>query len=107
MSGRGNKINRDESKFNLKRAVKEDENGADAQKHAGFLNFSERNPGTVRVSTDNSKDEVLLGRCAVSRPATAVFRFHSRSLEAGLLDSMRATQFLRFSSLRKRDKTYP
>ena len=58
----------------LKRAVKEDENGADAQKHAGFLNFSERNPGTVRVSTENSKAKVILSRCAVFRPATALFR---------------------------------
>ncbi len=32
------------------------------------------NSGTVRVSTDNSKDKVILGRCAVSRPATALFR---------------------------------
>jgi outer membrane protein OmpA-like peptidoglycan-associated protein len=58
----------------LKRAVKVDENGADAQKHAGFLNFSERNPGTVRVSTENSKAKVILSRCAVFRPATALFR---------------------------------
>ena len=33
------------------------------------------NPGTVRVSTENSKDEVILGRCAIYRPATAVFIF--------------------------------
>jgi hypothetical protein len=26
------------------------------------------------VSTENSKDEVILGRCAISRPATAFFR---------------------------------
>jgi hypothetical protein len=32
------------------------------------------NPGTVRVSTDNSKDAVILSRCAIFRPATAEFR---------------------------------
>jgi hypothetical protein len=32
------------------------------------------NPGTVRVSTDNSKDAVILSRCAIFRPATADFR---------------------------------
>ncbi len=31
------------------------------------------NPGTARVSTDNSKDEVILDRCAISSPATALF----------------------------------
>jgi hypothetical protein len=36
-------------------AVKEDENGAGTQKHQGFWIFRRRNPGTVRVSTENSK----------------------------------------------------
>jgi hypothetical protein len=39
----------------LKTAVKENENGADTRKHAGFLIFWARNPGTARVSTGNSK----------------------------------------------------
>ena len=34
----------------------------------------ERNPGTVRVSTENSKAAVILARCAILGPATAVFR---------------------------------
>ncbi len=29
------------------------------------------NPGTVKVSTVNLKDEVILGRYFISRPATA------------------------------------
>jgi hypothetical protein len=33
------------------------------------------NPGTVRVSTANSKAEVISCRCAIFRPATAEFRF--------------------------------
>jgi hypothetical protein len=33
------------------------------------------NPGTVRVSTANSKAEVISSRCAIFRPATAEFRF--------------------------------
>ncbi len=32
------------------------------------------NPGTVRVSTANSKAAVILSRCAIFRPATAEFR---------------------------------
>ncbi len=40
-----------------------------------FELFLRRNPGTVRVSTENSKDEVILARCAVFGPATAEFRF--------------------------------
>jgi hypothetical protein len=39
-----------------------------------FELFGGLNPGTVRVSTENSKDEVILGRCAIYRPATALFR---------------------------------
>jgi hypothetical protein len=39
----------------LKTAVKENENGANTRKHAGFWIFSARNPGTVRVSTGNLK----------------------------------------------------
>ena len=33
-----------------------------------------RNPGTVRVSTENSKATVILSRCTIFRPATAEFR---------------------------------
>jgi hypothetical protein len=40
-----------------------------------FELFGGLNPGTVRVSTENSKDEVILGRCAIYSPATALFRF--------------------------------
>ena len=32
------------------------------------------NPGTVRVSTANSKAAVILSRCAIFRPANAEFR---------------------------------
>ncbi len=39
-----------------------------------FELFSRRNPGTVRVSTENSKDKVILVICAIFRPATAEFR---------------------------------
>ncbi len=38
--------------------------------------FLRRNPSTVRVSTENSKDAVILARCAVFGPATAEFRFN-------------------------------
>ena len=41
----------------------------------GFLNLRRRNPGTVRVSTEDSKAAVILGRYAIFRPATAEFRF--------------------------------
>jgi hypothetical protein len=44
-------------------------------------------PGTVRVSTDNAKDEIVLSRCAVSRPTTAVFWFNYPSF-GGSLDSV-------------------
>ncbi len=40
-----------------------------------FELFLRRNPGTVRVSTENSKAEVILNRCAILGPATALFRF--------------------------------
>jgi hypothetical protein len=60
--------------LNLKTAVKENENGADTRKHAGFWIFSARNPGTVRVSTENPKAKVISCRCVIFRPATAVFR---------------------------------
>jgi hypothetical protein len=36
--------------------------------------ISARNPGTVRGSTENSKAAVILARCAIWGPATAVFR---------------------------------
>ncbi len=38
-----------------------------------FELFVRRNPGIVRVSTENSKYKVSLGRCAIFTPATAVF----------------------------------
>ncbi len=41
-----------------------------------FELFGGLNPGTVRVSTENSKAEVILARCAVFGPATAEFRFN-------------------------------
>ena len=40
-----------------------------------FELFGGLNPGTVRVSTENSKDKVILVICAIFRPATAEFRF--------------------------------
>lgn len=40
----------------------------------GFELFGGLNPGTVKVSTDNSKSEVMLRRCAVFSPATAESR---------------------------------
>ncbi len=40
-----------------------------------FELFGGFNPGTVRVSTGNSKAAVILARCAVFGPATAEFRF--------------------------------
>ena len=61
-------------KIILKTAVKENENGADTRKHLRILKFLARNPGTVRVSTKNSKAKVISCRCAIFRPATAVFR---------------------------------
>ncbi len=56
-------------------AVKEDEDSAGTQKHKVFEHVGGLTPGTVRVSTDNSKDAVILSRCAIFRPATAKFRF--------------------------------
>ena len=50
---------------------------AKSTKH--FELFLRRNPGTVRVSTENSKDEVILVRCAIFRPATAEFRITTAS----------------------------
>ena len=53
-----------------------------------FELFGSLNPGTVRVSTENSKDEVILGRCAIYSPATALFRFkHSNLLTSSLIIS--------------------
>ncbi len=40
-----------------------------------FELFGGLNPGTVRVSTENSKAEVILTRCAILGPATAFFWF--------------------------------
>ena len=34
------------------------------------------NPGAVRVSTENSIVKVILGRCAIVRPATTLFRLN-------------------------------
>jgi hypothetical protein len=59
----------------LKTAGKENENGADTRRHLRILKFLARNPGTVRVSTENSKAKAISRRCAIFRPATAVFRF--------------------------------
>ena len=39
-----------------------------------FELFGSLNPGIVRVSTENSKAEVILARCAILKPATALFR---------------------------------
>jgi hypothetical protein len=39
-----------------------------------FELFGGLNPGTVRESTENLKAEVILDRCAIFRPATALFR---------------------------------
>ncbi len=39
-----------------------------------FERFGGLNPGTVRVSTENSKAAVILVRCAVFGPTTAEFR---------------------------------
>ncbi len=39
-----------------------------------FELFLRRNPGTFRVSTENSKEKVILVRCAIFILATADFR---------------------------------
>jgi hypothetical protein len=54
-----------------------------------FELFGGLNPGTVRVSTENSKAEVILTRCAILGPATALFRFTHR-LQEVILGSIRA-----------------
>jgi hypothetical protein len=41
-----------------------------------FELFERRNPGTVRVSTEHSKEKVIVVRCAIFRPATAECRFN-------------------------------
>jgi hypothetical protein len=38
------------------------------------------NPSAVRVSTANSKAEVISSSCAIFRPATAEFRLKTQSL---------------------------
>jgi hypothetical protein len=48
-----------------------------------FEFFGGLNPGTVRVSTENSKATVILSRCAIFRPATAEFRFKGKYLKCG------------------------
>ncbi len=42
-----------------------------------FELFGGSSPGPVMVRTENSEDEVILVRCAIFRPATAVFRIIS------------------------------
>ncbi len=42
----------------------------------GFEFFGGLKPGTVTVSTENSKAAVVLARCAVFGPATAEFRLN-------------------------------
>ncbi len=44
-----------------------------------FEFFRGLNPGTVRGSTENSKDKVILVICTIFRPATAEFRFNLNS----------------------------
>ena len=39
-----------------------------------FELFGGLKPGAVKVSTENSKAEVILTRCAIVGPATALFR---------------------------------
>jgi hypothetical protein len=39
-----------------------------------IMKFSALNPGTVRVSTENSKAKVIFSRGAVFRPTTALSR---------------------------------
>jgi len=39
-----------------------------------FELFGGLNPDTVRVNTEKSKAEVVLARCAIPNPATALFR---------------------------------
>lgn len=56
-----------------------------------FELFERRNPGTVRLSTENSKAPVILVRCAVFGPATAEFRFNLRKQLLKLL-SMRGEE---------------
>ncbi len=46
-----------------------------------------RNPGTVRVSTENSKAAVILSRCAIFRPATAEFRLSLSQMDDANLDN--------------------
>ncbi len=46
-----------------------------AKSTKNFEFFWGLNPGTVRVSTDNSKDNVNLVMRAISRPTNASFRF--------------------------------
>ncbi len=46
---------------------------AKSTKHLELL--LRRNPGTVRLSTENSRAAVILVICAILRPATAEFRF--------------------------------
>ncbi|MEN9845216.1 MAG: hypothetical protein RIS36_363 [Pseudomonadota bacterium] len=50
-----------------------------------FELFERRNRGTVRVSTEHSKDKVIVVRCAIFRPATAEFRFNAHFPVSGML----------------------
>ncbi len=61
------------------------------------------NPGTVRVSTANTKDEVILGSCAVFRPATAESRSPLKNTMQARLCELRE----RKDAGRKRAQVYP
>ena len=60
--------------FNLNSAVAGPETVQVAKSTKYFELFGGLNPGTVRVSTENSKDKVILVICAIFGPATAEFR---------------------------------
>ncbi len=65
-----------------------------------ILKFSARNPGTVRVSTENSKAEVILARCAILGPATAIFRIIDQDKSPKFLLSGSSAVFKRRNSSR-------
>jgi hypothetical protein len=71
-------------KLNLKTSFKENANGAETRKHLRILKILARDPGPdiSCASADNgaflsSKAAVILDRCAILEPATAVFRFNA------------------------------
>ncbi len=59
-----------EHTINLETAIAGLKNGAYESNHLAFLIFG-ADPDGVRVSTENSKDSVILARCAAFGPATA------------------------------------